>query len=108
MSGIYDPTAKKVDAFVVEDPIPATIDHDHAYVRFVNAISNAQPMTLYAKDQFSGDEVAVGAAVAYKTAGASSQVTGSVYDLRRAVSGSTTNGHHARPRCRSSPGTFTP
>jgi hypothetical protein len=49
-SGFYDGTAKSVDAFVVEDPYEANIDFSVAYVRFVNAISNSQPMTLYAKN----------------------------------------------------------
>jgi hypothetical protein len=91
VSGIYDPAAKKADAFVVEDPIPTTFDQTHAYVRFVNAVSNGQPMVLYAKDEISGNEVAVGAAVAYKTAGAYTQVNASIYDLSTRASGSTTN-----------------
>ena len=47
-SGPYDATAKSVDAFVVEDAYPAEVDYSVAHVRFVNAISNAEPMTLYA------------------------------------------------------------
>ncbi|MGH7627649.1 MAG: DUF4397 domain-containing protein, partial [Gemmatimonadaceae bacterium] len=41
-SGAYDPVAKTVDAFIVDDPLPAT-DFSVAYVRFVNASSNADP-----------------------------------------------------------------
>ena len=48
-------------------------------------------MVLYAKDEISGNEVAVGAAVPYKAAGAFTQVVGSVYDLNTRASGSTTN-----------------
>ncbi|MEP6779903.1 MAG: DUF4397 domain-containing protein, partial [Gemmatimonadaceae bacterium] len=59
-SGFYDATAKTADAFVVEDNLTAAIDFTVAYVRFVNAISNSQPMILYAKDTTSKQEVAVG------------------------------------------------
>jgi len=47
-SGFYDATAKSVDAFIVEDAFASQIDYAVAYVRFVHAISNANPMTLYA------------------------------------------------------------
>ena len=47
VSGIYNTTAKTVEAFIVEDPIPA-FDFTVAKVRFVNAISNSSPMALIA------------------------------------------------------------
>src|SRR6478672_4200228 len=50
ISGPYDATAKKADAFIVEDPVPA-VDFTQAYVRFVNAIYNSSPMVLSAKNQ---------------------------------------------------------
>jgi hypothetical protein len=91
-SGIYDATAKKSDAFVVEDVLPAVSpDPTIAYVRFVNAISNSSPMTLYVKNTVSGQEVAVGAAVAYKAAGAFIAVPAGVYDLNTRAAGSATN-----------------
>jgi hypothetical protein len=68
-SGVYDSVAKKVDAFVVEDPIPATYDYTVANVRFVNAIYNSAPGTLTVTDT-TGKATAVGGAVAYKTASA--------------------------------------
>ena len=43
-SGIYTP--KTVDAFIVEDALPPQIDYSVAYVRFVHAVFNANPMTL--------------------------------------------------------------
>src|SRR2546422_4009760 len=46
LSGLYDGTAKQVDAFVVEDPVPEQWDYSVAYVRFVNAIYNANPLTF--------------------------------------------------------------
>jgi hypothetical protein len=81
LSGIYDGTAKKVDAFVVEDPFPEQIDFTVASVRFVNAISNAGPMTLFAKNTTTGAEVPVGAAVPYKGAGAFASLPNGIYDL---------------------------
>jgi hypothetical protein len=91
ISGIYDAAAKKVDAFVVEDPIPGTIDPTQAYVRFVNAVSNSQPMTLFAKSTVTGNESAVGSTVAYKAAGTFTAIPGGVYDLNTRNAGSSTN-----------------
>lgn len=89
-SGIYDATAKTVDAFVVEDPIPPTIDYSVTYVRFVNAISNASPMTLYAKNT-AGTEVPVGAEISYKGAGAFTSLAPGAYDLSARYAGATTS-----------------
>jgi hypothetical protein len=91
VSGIYDPASKKADAFLVEDPIPTQQDQTNAYVRFVNAVSNGQPMILYAKNQTTGVETAIGGAIAYKAAGAFTMIPGAVYDLSTRASGSTTN-----------------
>lgn len=91
MSGFYNTTTKQVDAFVVEDNFPSQPDFSGATVRFVNAISNSQPMTMYAKNTTTGQEVAIGGPVAYKTAGAFVVVPGAVYDLSTRVAGSSTN-----------------
>jgi hypothetical protein len=48
-------------------------------------------MTLYAKNQVSGTEVAVGAAAAYKSAGAFTALPGGVYDLAARYAGASTN-----------------
>ncbi len=90
-SGIYNTTTKKVDSFIVEDPFIPNIDYGSAYVRFVNAISNANPMTLYATDTVSKAEIAIGAAVAYKAAGAFTAVPTGVYNLSTRYVGVTTN-----------------
>jgi hypothetical protein len=90
-SGFYDGTAKTVDAFVVEDSFVAQIDFSVAYVRFVHAISNANPMTLYAKHSVTGVEGPVGAEVAYKSAGAFVALADGVYDLTTRYTGSATN-----------------
>ena len=91
LSGFYDPTAKTVEGFVVEDAFDAAIDYSVASVRFVHAISNANPMTLYAKNTTTGAEVSVGAAVAYKGAGAFTALPAGVYDLSTRYAGSATN-----------------
>ena len=91
MSGAYDATAKKAEAFLVEDAIPDTPDFTQTYVRFVNAISNSQPMTLFAKNTVTGTESAAGAAIAYKAAGTFTGIPPGVYDLNTRTAGSTTN-----------------
>ncbi len=91
MSGFYDAAAKTVEGFVVEDPYVSALDFTVAYVRFVNAISNSSPMTMYAKNTTTLVEVAIGTAVAYKSAGAFTSVPNGVYDLSTRLVGVTTN-----------------
>jgi hypothetical protein len=95
-SGFYNATTKTVDAFLVEDNFPAEIDYSVAHVRFVHAISNANPMTLYAKstsapaaDTTAG--IAVGGEIAYEAAGAFAALPGGVYNLRTRYAGSAAN-----------------
>ncbi len=91
MSGIYDATAKKADAFVVEDNYPAEIDYAATYVRFVNASSNAQPMALVVKNPSAGNAIVGSTTVtAYKGASPFVRIPGSVTaDLETAVAGAT-------------------
>lgn len=94
MSGVYNAAASSAEAFVVEDPIPSgTIDFNTAYVRFVNAVSNGTgPMTLYAKvTGGTTAETAVGAAVAYKAAGAFTAIPEGNYDVGARYAGQSTN-----------------
>jgi hypothetical protein len=91
MSGFYNSTAKTVDGFVVEDPVVAPTDFSVATVRFVNAISNANPMALFAKDTTSGREYPLGAAVAYKSAGTFTALPAGLYNLSTRYPGSSTN-----------------
>jgi uncharacterized protein DUF4397 len=93
MSGFYDATAKTVDGFVLEDPYVTPTDYSVATVRFVNAIANGSPLTLYAKSATDSTkpEVALGAAVAYKGAGAFTTLLNDVYDLVARYTDSTTN-----------------
>lgn len=90
-SGFYDATAKTVDAFIVQDDFPATIDFTVAYVRFVHAISNANPLTLYAANTVTNDTVAVGGEVSYKGAGAFTALPEGVYNLGARYAGVGTN-----------------
>jgi hypothetical protein len=90
-SGVYNSTTKTVDAFIVEDPVAAQIDWTTAQVRFVHAIYNANPMTLYARNQLTGVEVAVGGEVAYKAAGGFTALPNGVYDLSTRYAGSSAN-----------------
>ena len=91
LSGFYNTTTKTVEGFVVEDNFPATIDFSQATVRFVNAISNSQPMTLYAKNTTTLAEVPLGGLVAYKSAGAFTAIPNGVYDIGARIAGGTTN-----------------
>lgn len=90
MSGFYIPTTKVVDAFVVEDPFVPPTDFSLATVRFVNAISNASPMTLYGKAGTAA-EIAIGGEIAYKAAGAFTTVPAGTYDLSTRYVGGTTS-----------------
>lgn len=90
-SGLYNTTTKTIDAFVVEDPIPAEIDWSVATVRFVHAIYNANPMTLTITNVDStAATFVIGGAVAYKGAGAFTTVPNGVYNLATRYSGSST------------------
>jgi hypothetical protein len=91
MSGIYNSTAKTVDNFIVEDPFTPPPDLNTATVRFVHAISNANPMTLYAKPTTTGAEIPIGAEVAYKQAGAFTNIPAGSYDISTRYNGATTN-----------------
>ncbi|MGH7469785.1 MAG: hypothetical protein ACRENP_17690, partial [Longimicrobiales bacterium] len=90
LSGIYNTTAKTSDAFIVEDVMPPE-DFAVAYVRFVNASSTTQPMTLYVTNRTTSAESAVGAAVAYKAGGAFVAVPAGSYDLNTRAAGSASN-----------------
>lgn len=91
LSGIYNSTTKQSDAFVVLDDFAVPTDFTQATVRFVHAISNANPMTLYAKSTTSGTETAIGSEIAYKSAGAFVNIPAGTYDLSARYAGSSTN-----------------
>ena len=93
MSGFYNTTTKKVDAFVIEDPVVPPTDYSVAYVRFVHVIANANPLILYAQ-YTTGDTTRVDtvtAAVAYQGATAFMTVPAGVYNLFARYTDSTAN-----------------
>jgi hypothetical protein len=90
MSGIYNTTTKTSDAFIVEDVLPPE-SFEVAYVRFVNASSTTQPMTLYLTNRTTTQETAVGGPVAYKSGSQFVAVVPGSYDLATRAVGSATN-----------------
>lgn len=90
-SGVYNTTTKTVEAFIVEDPFTPPTDFTAASIRFVNASANSSAMTLYAKNTTTAVEVPLGAAVAYKSAGAFTSLPAGIYDLNSRTTGSSTN-----------------
>ena len=90
-SGIYDAATTTADAFVVEDDVPAAIDWSGSLVRFVNAIGNSEPMMLTLVNSVTGEEVAIGGVVAYRSAGDFVELPAGSYDLHARVEGSTTD-----------------
>lgn len=89
LSGMYDTTTKTVEGFVIEDALPDT-STTSAFVRFVNASSNSQPMTLYLTD-VNGVETHLGSDVAYKSAGTFTAIAPGNYNLSARPSGTTTS-----------------
>jgi hypothetical protein len=89
-AGFYDPNAKTIDSFVLEDVFPTDIDFTKTLVRFVNASPNSSPMTLYIKNPATGDSAAVASNVAFKSGSAFIGGPGGVYDLTVRYPGSNT------------------
>lgn len=90
LSGPYNAAAKKVDGFVVEDAYPAVVSSDSTYIRFVNAISNAGPLTLFVRNPTTSAQGQISASIAYKTAGSFVAFRGGgVVDLVVRAAGST-------------------
>jgi hypothetical protein len=81
-SGFYNTTTKSVDSFLIEDKLPPVpTDTSITYVRFVNAISNSTPLTLWVKNTVTGDSTAIGGATAYKSATDFVSLPGAFYDM---------------------------
>lgn len=91
LSGFYNTTAKTIDGFVVDDAYPASADYTVAQVRFVHAIANANPLTLYAANTTTNDTVVVNSAVAYKSGGAFTPLPPGIYNLFARYPDSTAN-----------------
>ena len=91
LSGFYNTTAKTIDGFVVEDAYPAQADYSVAQVRFVHAIANANPLTLYAANTTTNDTLVINAAVAYKSGGPFTPLPAGIYNLFARYPDSTAN-----------------
>ena len=79
-------------AFILEDDFTIPTSFATASVRFVNAISNANPMALYARATTADSTVfPIGGAVAYKSVAAWTSIPTGSYDLYTRYPGSTTN-----------------
>jgi hypothetical protein len=97
LSGIYNTTTKTADSFILEDVMPE-VDFSVAYVRFVNASSTTQPMTLFLTNRATGEVTTIGGPVAYKSGSGFVAVpvtpgtsTTASFDLATRVAGSSTN-----------------
>ena len=66
LSGVYNTTTKTADSFILEDAMPE-VDFAVAYVRFVNASSTTEPMTLFLTNRLTGEVLTIGGPVAYKS-----------------------------------------
>lgn len=88
--GFYNTTTKSVDFFLVEDPLSADIDFANATVRFVNAIGNTTPVTLYLINTTTGVETAIGGATGYKGVTAFVTLPAGIYDMHTRTAGSST------------------
>jgi hypothetical protein len=92
VSGIYSTATKSAEGFVLEDNFVNARDFSTSYVRFVNAISNSNPMTLYGTNTSPAQpEIAIGGVVAYKSGGAFVAVPPGVYNLATRYPNATTN-----------------
>ena len=92
MSGFYNTTTKASDGFLLEDGFASTIDYSMAYVRFVNAMSNANPMQLIATSTTIATLVdTIGGVISYKGAGAFEAVSPGVYNLATRYAATATN-----------------
>ncbi|MCZ4243045.1 DUF4397 domain-containing protein [Pedobacter punctiformis] len=90
LSGIYNASAKTIESFIVEDVLPP-VDTSGGYVRFVHAISNANPFNLVLKNTTTGAETVVATNIAYKSASSFVKVPFGIYELYCRYPNSSTN-----------------
>jgi hypothetical protein len=90
LSGIYNTATKAADSFIIEDVLPS-VDVSTAYVRFVNASANPNPLTLFLTDRTTGEVITLAADVAYKNGSAFIKVPNGAYDLAARNPGASTN-----------------
>ncbi|MCZ4224224.1 DUF4397 domain-containing protein [Pedobacter rhodius] len=90
LAGIYNSTSKTIESFIVEDALPP-VDTSGGYVRFVHAISNANPLNLVLKNNVTGVETVVATNIAYKSASSFVKVPFGTYELYCRYPNSATN-----------------
>lgn len=92
VSGFYNTTTKTADAFIIEDNFPTGFDFSTAYVRFINASPNSQPMTLHLTEIGTSQRtMTVGGAIAYKSTSEFIKVPPTGYNLALRTTGSSQN-----------------
>ncbi|MBX7117992.1 MAG: DUF4397 domain-containing protein [Gemmatimonadaceae bacterium] len=92
LTGFYNTTTKQSDAFVIEDVLPPAIDFSTAYVRFVHASPNANPLQLIARAVAPATIVdSIGGVIAFKNAGAFEAVVPGTYNLALRYAAATTD-----------------
>lgn len=92
MTGFYNTVTKQSDAFIVEDSVPPAFDFANAYVRFVHASPNANPLQLIARAVAPATAVdTVGGVVAFRNAGTFDAVVPGTYNLALRYVGATTD-----------------
>lgn len=80
-SGAYNADSKTVEAFLVEDILPAA-SATNAHVRFVNTIANATSgFDLVAKNINTAAEVVIATNIGYKAASTFTEVPNGVYEV---------------------------
>ena len=80
-SGIYDATSKKSDAFILEDALPTSFDYTKAYIRLVNASSNAPTISATSTPQGTTTVVPLASNVTYKSASSFVTLTPGLTDI---------------------------
>lgn len=79
--GFYNTAAKRSDAFIIEDKLPA-IDTSVAYVKFVNTIPNATAaMNLVVRNTTTLAETIIATGITYKSGSDYIKLPQAVYDM---------------------------
>jgi hypothetical protein len=90
LSGIYNAATKTADSFALEDVLPA-VDVTAAYVRFVNASANPNPLALVLTPTAAGEVINLAASIAYQGGSEFVRVPGGTYNLAARNAGTATN-----------------
>jgi hypothetical protein len=90
LSGIYNAGTKTADSFVLEDVLPA-VNVGTAYVRFVNASANPNPLALVLTHTTTSEVINLAASIAYQAGSEFVAVPGGTYNLAARHAGTATN-----------------